>query len=49
MIYNDLVDIIGELPEGKEWIYGLVGAVVVSMYVYTFCKTIIALFGVTSK
>lgn len=49
MIYDDLVDIIGVLPEGYEWLYGMVSAFVICMYVYTFVKVFFGLFNHTSR
>lgn len=49
MLYEDLVDLIGVLPEGYEWIYGLASAFVLCMYVYTFIRIFFGMFNHTTR
>lgn len=49
MIYSDLVDLIGIVPEGYEWIYAACSGAILVMYVYTFLKTFFALFDRASR
>lgn len=49
MIYNDLVAIIGTVPEGYEWIYAIVSGFILCMYVYTFVNIFVGLFKTMSR
>lgn len=49
MIYNDLVAIIGVVPDGWEWIYAICAGFVVCMYVYTFLHIFFGLFKTSMR
>lgn len=49
MIYQDLVNIIGTVPEGYEWIYAIVSGFILCIYVYTFIKVIFGMFSTMSR
>lgn len=49
MIYQDLVDLIGTVPEGYEWIYSICAGFIICMYVYTFIHIFFGLFKTSSR
>lgn len=49
MIYNDLVQIIGTVPEGWEWIYAVCSGFVVISYVYTFINIFFGLVKMSTR
>lgn len=49
MIYQDLVDLIGTVPEGCEWIYSICAGFIICMYVYTFIHIFFGLFKTSSR